>query len=364
MTLRVNNFGLITDKEIPLYHASVNAQAIVAEGFKKARDLPNHIRGLGSAGTNTISMTGDIRYAEAICVHLATHARIGIGDLGWGELMVDFRKACPEANKKLFSPDNAEGEKIKKEIELLKLATKGKWRVRKLYMKTEYQTDLTGEGEVIPLSEFIEARRLKYENKGWEHMLTEYTNPAKSLLAKIYNKLLWFGCAENPVGNTHTWTQFVGNDLSVLEEICVVEAFLKPNQIIVPRSSKELSVLFGRSEFSTNEFVVERQEPKNFKEPWYPRIDVVEGLPFNVVVEEDFVKELDEDTVSRMVAFLPAEDEFRVPNPAKQMSHPKVLYCALDIIEDLNRKWRRGSDITCFYPDFEKSTLIDNLLVY
>lgn len=372
LPIYVNNLGVHTNAPIPLYHTTIAADAIIEEGFKTPDELPLGSFGLGSSGMGLISMTGDHQYAESICVHMATHARIGIGDLRWSELMADFRRVSPKRYKAIVDGTDRKPMNL---IRVLKMMDKGQVPVNRGMFGEDMSLSLDPERyELVSMEEYVEYQRDYCESKNFKHMIDTWTNPAKRTLAELYNELLWIndGTIENPVGDSDLWTRFLGKDLSILDKIACVRADLKPGMRIVSRnSSVEMpSVFYGRSgNFSVDEYGVQKLKRG---EDLYTRVSRVGyrapiPLPTSETrltfdVDSEFVDRVPTEDYNKFAVYLFAEDEFRLPAPRDQLT-PAVLYCtAMDILEMLPDLWQ-GKDVTCFYPKIgdQLKTLRDNL---
>lgn len=374
LPIYVNNLGVHTNAPIPLYHATTAADAIIEEGFKTPDELPRGSFGLGGSGTGLISMTGDPRYAEAICVHMATHARIGIGDLRWSDLMADFRRVSPKRYQAIVDGTD-HGNKAANLIRVLKVMDKGQVPVNRGMFGEDMSLSLNPERyELVSMEEYVEYMREYCESKNYKHMIDTWTNPAKGTLADLYNELLWIndGTIENPVGDSHLWKRFLGKDLSILDQIAYVRADLNPDMRIVSRSdSVEMpSVFYRRSgEFSVDEYGVQklkRGEDLNPSRSWggyrapTPLPESETGLTFDV--DPEFVDRVPAEDYNKFAIFLFAEDEFRLPAPRDQLTPAVLEGTAMDILEVLPDLWQ-GKGVTCFYPHIgeKRKTLRDNL---
>lgn len=374
LPIYVNNLGVHTNAPIPLYHATTAADAIIEEGFKTQDELPRGSFGLGGSGTGLISMTGDPRYAEAICVHMATHARIGIGDLHWSDLMADFRRVSPKRYQAIVDGTD-HGNKAGNLIHVLKVMDKGQVPVNRGMFGQDMSLSIDPERyELVSMEEYVEYQREYCESKNFKHMIDTWTNPAKGTLAELYNELLWIndGTIENPVGNSDLWTRFLGQDLSILDQIAYVRADLKSGVRIVSRSNSVdmPSVFYGRSgEFSVDEYGVQklkRGKDLNPSRSWggyrapTPLPESETGLTFDV--DSEFVDRVPAEDYNKFAIFLFAEDEFRLPAPRDQLTPAVLEGTAMDILEVLPDLWQ-GKDVTCFYPHIgeKRKTLLDNL---
>tara|TARA_B100001057_G_scaffold498324_1_gene604976 strand:+ start:2455 stop:3627 length:1173 start_codon:yes stop_codon:yes gene_type:complete len=374
LPIYVNNLGVHTNAPIPLYHATTAAYPIVARGFKTPDELPRGSFGLGSSGMGLISMTGDPRYAEAICVHIATHARIGIGDLRWSELMADFRRVSPKRYQKIVDGTD-QGNKAKGLIHVLKIMDKGQVPVHRGMFGKQMSLTMDPERyELVSMEEFVEYQREYCVLNKLEHMINSYTNPAKSTLAELYNELLWIndGTIENPVGDTSLWTRFLEDDIRILDQIAYVRADLLPGMRIVSRNTRvEMPSVFypQHGYFSVDEYDVQRLkrgEDQNFKESYFssdiatPLPESETGLTFEI--DPEFVTFVPAEDYKKFAVYLPAEDEFRLPAPRDQLTPAVLEGTAMDILEVLPELWQ-GKDVTCFYPRIgdTRLTLKDNL---
>jgi ribosomal protein S18 acetylase RimI-like enzyme len=374
LPIYVNSLGVHTNAPIPLYHATTAADAIIEEGFKTPDELPYGSFGLGSSGLGLISMTGDHRYAEAICVHMATHARIGIGDLRWSDLMADFRRVSPKRYQAIVDGTD-HGNKAANLIRVLKVMDKGQVPVNRGMFGEDMSLALDPERyELVSMEEYVEYMREYCVSKNFEHMIDIWTNPAKGTLADLYNELLWIndGTIENPVGDSYLWKRFLGKDLSILDQIAYVRADLNPDMRIVSRSnSVEMpSVFYSRSgEFSVDEYGVQklkRGKDLNPSRSWggyrapTPLPESETGLTFDV--DSEFVDRVPAEDYNKFAIFLFAEDEFRLPAPRDQLTPAVLEGTAMDILEVLPDLWQ-GKDVTCFYPHIgeKRKTLLDNL---
>ena len=369
LPIYVNNLGVHTNAPIPLYHATTAADAIIEEGFKTPDELPRGSFGLGSSGMGLISMTGDPRYAEAICVHMATHARIGIGDLRWSELMADFRRVSPKRYQAIVDGTDLKARNL---IHVLKVMDKGQVPVNRGMFGEDMSLSLNPERyELVSMEEYVEYRREYCVSKNLEHLIDAWTNPAKNTLADLYNELLWIndGTIENPVGDSDLWTRFLGKDLSILDQIAYVRADLNPDMRIVSRNSSVdmPSVFYSRSgEFSVDEYGVQKLKRGedlytrgSYRAPT-PLPESETGLTFDV--DPEFVDRVPAEDYNKFAIYLRAEDEFRLPAPRDQLTPAVLEGTAMDILEVLPDLWQ-GKDVTCFYPRIgeKRKTLRDNL---
>jgi hypothetical protein len=372
LPIYVNNLGVHTNSPIPLYHATTAADAIIEEGFKTPDELPRGSFGLGSSGMGLISMTGDPRYAEAICVHMATHARIGIGDLRWSDLMADFRRVSPKRYQAIVDGTDLKARNL---IHVLKVMNKGQVPVSRGMFGEDMSLSLNPERyELVSMEEYVEYRRDYCISKNLEHLIDAWTNPAKSTLAELYNELLWIndGTIENPVGDSDLWTRFLGQDLSILDQIAYVRVDLKSGMRIVSRNNSVdmPSVFYSRSgKFSVDEYNVQklkRGEDLYARGSWggyrapTPLPESETGLTFDV--DSEFVDRVPAEDYNKFAIYLRAEDEFRLPAPRDQLTPAVLEGTAMDILEVLPDLWQ-GKDVTCFYPHIgdKRKTLRDNL---
>ena len=372
LPIYVNNLGIHTNAPIPLYHATTAVDAILREGFKTPDELPRGYTGLGNSGMGLISMTGDPRYAEAICVHVAVHARIGIGDLTWSDLMDDFSKVSPKRYEAIVRGTDVG--KAKNLIRVLEIMEEGHVPVtRGMFGYGTKMTMASERYELMDIDEYIDLQRERcIVNSYNEYSVNRYTNPDKDILAELYNELVWLndGTIENPVGDSSLWTRFLGEDLSILDQIAYVRADLHPGMRIVSRSSSVdmPSVFYPRSGyFSVDEHRVQslkRGEDLSFtyrESTPTPLPKAETGLAFEVdSVFADFVPAED---YSKFAVYLLGENEFRLPAPRDQLTTPTLEGTALDILESLSNVWQ-GQDVVCFYPRLGSNlkALRDNLL--
>lgn len=374
LPIYVNNLGVHTNAPIPLYHATTAADAIIKEGFKTADELPRGSFGLGGGGLGMISMTGDPRYAEAICVHMAVHARIGMGDLKWSELMANFRRVSPKRYQAIVDGTDY-GNKAGNLIRVLKIMAKGQVPVARGLFGDDMSLSFDPERfELVGMDDYVESRREYCIRRNMEHMVGAWTNPEKHTLADLYNELLWIndGTIENPVGDSDLWTRFLGTNILVLDQIAYVRADLLSDMRIVSRNNRVdmPSVFYPRSgEFSIDEYVVRKLKKDGDVElhkGWRhslptPLPESETGLTFEIDPEfAGFVPDYDYNTFA---VYLPAENEFRLPAPRDQLTPATLEGTAMDILEALPGLWR-GKDVTCFYPHIgdARKTLRDNLL--
>jgi hypothetical protein len=359
LPIYVNNLGIHTNAPIPLYHATTAADAIIKEGFKTPDELPRGSFGLGSSGMGLISMTGDHRYAEAICVHMAAHARIGIGDLRWSDLMADFRRVSPKRYQAIVDGTDLKARNL---IHVLKVMGKGQVPVNRGMFGEDMSLSFDPERhELVSMEEYVEYQREHCVSNNFEHMIDDWTNPAKSVLAGLYNDLLWIndGTIENPVGDSNLWMRFLGRDLSVLDQIAYVRADLESGMRIVSRNhSADMPSVFyrGSGDFSVDEYGVQklkRGEDLHTRKPWggyrapTPLPESETGLTFDV--DSEFVDRVPAQDYSKFAVYLHGEDEFRLPAPRDQLTPAVLEATAMDILELLPRLWQ-GKDVTCFYP--------------
>lgn len=96
--IKIDALGLHLDSPLKVFHASLNASAIIRERqFKTRKELNSTKVGAGGGPDDLVSFTGDERVAKAVCVGLGTFIRLGIGDLTLDALLEEFKLACPNA---------------------------------------------------------------------------------------------------------------------------------------------------------------------------------------------------------------------------------------------------------------------------
>ena len=109
--IQIDALGLHLDNPLKVYHASLNATAIIRNREFDSTDTREDTKAL-------VSFTGDTRVAEALCVALGTVIRLQFGDLKFDELLDEYKLACPKSYKAFTSryrrdiqhplnPDNA-----------------------------------------------------------------------------------------------------------------------------------------------------------------------------------------------------------------------------------------------------------------
>ena len=89
--------GYEWSKSYKLYHATVGARAIVDEGFKTRRQLGG-INATGGGTDSAISLTMDLRVAQAIVLGLRVARGIARKEIQLGELIIQGAELAPKAN--------------------------------------------------------------------------------------------------------------------------------------------------------------------------------------------------------------------------------------------------------------------------
>lgn len=95
MKLRRNDRGPAWDKDRVVYHATIARRAIVESGFKTREQLGGELHATGGGTAHAVSFTLDRRVAQAIVLGLRALRRGARGELGLGDLIIQFRAIAP-----------------------------------------------------------------------------------------------------------------------------------------------------------------------------------------------------------------------------------------------------------------------------
>ena len=303
--IKIDALGLHLDNPLKIYHASLNATAILNDQrFKKRKELKSNKVGAGGGPDDLVSFTGDARVAEAICVGLGTFIRIGVGDLQFEELLDEFKRSCPTAYSSFMSRFHS--------------------------------------------SVFV----------------SPSINDISSLYKEMLSEATWTREAFDPVFFGTEARFFSDGDLTQLKNVGYLSVNLKPNVVIYPQNSSDfdsLSPYRRRFEFSKNSYSV--------YDDWCPPIrmdDIKHELRHLFEISKDFqVKDrLLKAEYSVFAQYLYALNEYRATQDALDIESLFLQKSLLDIyLDDLPRLWKT-SDIKSFYPNFEYKQIANNLSSY
>ena len=303
--IKIDALGLHLDNPLKVYHASLNATAILKDQrFKTRKELKSNKVGAGGGPDDLVSFTGDARVAEAICVGLGTFIRIGVGDLQFEELLDEFKRACPNAYSSFMS-------RFKSSI-----------------------------------------------------FVSPSINDISSLYKEMLSEAAWTREAFDPVFFGTEARFFSDGDLTQLENVGYLSVNLKPNVVIYPNTSSDFDSLSPYKrvfEFSKNYYSV--------RDGWYPPTQmeyIKHELRHLFEISKDFqVKDRHlkaEDSV--FAQYLYGLNEYRATQDALDIESLFLQKYLFDIyLDDLPRLWKT-SDIKSFYPNFEYKQIADNLSSY
>lgn len=306
--LKLSPLGLQLDHPLYVYHASLNALKICKDDqFKTRKELGDSKVGAGGGPNNAISMTGDLRVAQAVCIGLGAIVRISVGDLSTLELIEEFKLAAPRA-----------------------------------YINFTNELQITTQRSV---EDTIELYKLFL---AMGHGTREIYDP------------VFFGTYAR---------MFAQGGMSQLDNIGVVTAKIEKDSFIFPRKSSDFGAICQtRFEFAVDEFNLESEQSPNFSQHYAKGHLKPEFNQLIQIVEPyKLTKETDIESLN-FVSYMKGMNEFRVWNPQFGFKQDSILYREgyHDILEDppTNFKKWRAINIRSFYPYFENLDLDGNLSLY
>ena len=305
--------GLRLSKPMKLYHATVASSEVLNSGGLKPREELGGLSMTGGGPDSSISMTGDRRVAEAIVVALTTTCRIAQGEIDANYILTSLESVQTGLFDKFYRYRNS---------------------------NSDYPLNLSVEGHA---------------------------------LFNLYRECLYFAWAQHKAVYDPV---LIDTDLSffnvpceeLLEDICVLECELSTEARIVPAEPRflELPGELSRIEFPIDEFTIRRgsvygswagSSYNDFKfrdgELYYlhrsPRGD---SIAIKVLFEPLL-------SVLSNVSYLRGMNEYRVWDAAL-LSNYAEAECGTEILESVRSK--TGQDV--FYPFFEQSSILDNIVEY
>jgi hypothetical protein len=111
-------------KSETLYHATTGARAILDGGFKTRRQLGTDVHATGGGTDSAISLTSDLRVAQAIVLGLRVGRLIGRGEIELGEMIIQGSQIAPKGNALALATDSI------KSPEFVQNVDRGLWPFR------------------------------------------------------------------------------------------------------------------------------------------------------------------------------------------------------------------------------------------
>ena len=307
--LQLSPLGLQLDHPLFVYHASLDAFKINKEDrFKTRKELGDSKVGAGGGPNTAISMTGDKRVAEAICMGLGAIVRISVGDLSTLELIDEFKLAAPRAYM-LFTND--------------------------LQITTQRSIEDTVELYKLFLA--------------MGHGTREIYDP------------VFFGTYAR---------MFSQGELSQLDNIGIVTAKIEKNSFIFPRERMDFGAICQTPfDFAVNERTLEYKRDVDLSK-YYDNVDLSKYYDKGYLKPQfnHLIKIVDPYKVPKgtnidslnFVSYMKGMNEFRVWNPQFGFKRDSIRYHEgyHEIIENITTK------STSFHPYFENKDLDGNLSLY
>lgn len=357
----VDQLGLHLNSPMPVYHTTWATSAITQDRIRSKEEMQHGSYRVGVGGGDGVSLTGDLRYAELICLTLMARALMVQRQISPLSMLDDFAKCAPRAYSKWESDMRAPVDcDLRNMRSLLELGEQGRWRVQRQMFSDEPDLRSTeyrqGYGIEVDLQSVVAAREMEYND-----------HPAKRELADVfadmaeraYKYSLALGENEREVANCVLfgggWGWLIDAPLSVLDDLCVVRTELTPGTII----ARPPISLFYQPEWFAKIDTWRDGSAQDLRRSAYgprsPEPKQVEGLEFDIDVRD--IPSISAKDMRRIVTFLPAEDEFRARHPGVTTGPARRVRCAGDIADETERAW--GS---IFYRrHFDVLTLADNL---
>lgn len=298
--------GLRLVKPMQLFHATVASSAVLESGGLRSREDLGGLNMTGGGPDKSISMTGDIRVAEAVVLALVTTCRIAQDEITASELLDAFRRISPRGHSNFVSQKNA----------------------------------------------YKDIKNARF--KGYD-------------LFNLYRDILMFG---NVFDQTVYDPVLVSTDLSffdapsedLINNICVLSCDLSTRARIVPRNHRfrQLPGQLNYVQFPVDESNIVRGKTSSGWGDFRYKDGVSEYLfrgaqGHSLAVE--IVHEPITGPVRTNVSYLEQMDEFRVWD-SSLLSNYVEGECGPDILERIQD--RTGQDV--FYPYFKELTIEDNLI--
>jgi hypothetical protein len=298
--------GLRLIKPMPLFHATVNSSAVLESGGLRSRSELGGLNMTGGGPDNSISMTGDIRVAEAVVLALVTACRIAQDEITASDILDAFQCISPKGHSTFINTRNA------------------------------YRD--------------VKNSRFKGDD-----------------LFNLYRDILMFG---NVFDQTIYDPVLVSTDLSffdapseeLIDNICVLSCDLSTRARIVPRmhSFRQLPGQLNHVQFPIGEFNIVEGTTSSGGSDFRYKDGVFEYLfrgvhGYSLAVE--IVHEPVMEPVRTNVSYLEQMDEFRVWDSSLLSNYVEVD-CGPSILERIQD--RTGQDV--FYPYFKELTIKDNLI--
>ena len=355
--------GLELSQPMTLYHATVQADKIFESGGLKTRSELEGLNMTGGGTDKAVSMTGDARVAAAIVTGLVTICGLARGEISIRKVIQAFMQKCPKAFKAM--QESGAAKQIESVYHIAGLYEKGLWRVKVDCLtgkpSEEYETEWRrGEGFEIPLEDY---RAYHEEHSPWIGRLK-----AEDYFVDAYKTMLLYGSWNKEVYDP----LFMSTDLrffdvpcsELIEHICILEAELSREAVIVPKSREDFESLFPASILKVMDFPIEEsdiqwgtQRPKDTRRfvdagPYDPVDPDVYNLE---VVVPEYARQITPPFKAN-VSYLYAMDEYRIFD-TKLLSKYKVLSCGEEVLETAEELL--GTPY--FWPYFEMNTLAEDL---
>ena len=355
--------GLKLSQPMTLYHATVQADKVLKSGGLKTRSELEGLNMTGGGTDKAISMTGDARVAAAIVTGLITICGLARGEISIRKVIQAFMQKCPKAFKAM--QEGGAAKEIESVYHIADLYEKGLWRVKVDYFtekpSEEYETEWRrGEGFEIPLEDY---RAYHEEHSPWIGRLH-----AEDYFVNAYKKMLFYGSWHKEVYDP----LFMSTDLrffdvpcsELIENICILEAELSRDAVIVPRGREDFLSLFPASHLRFIDFPITesdiqygsdrlRKAYNFFNEGTYNPVDP-DLYNLEIVVPE-YARQTT-PPIKANVAYLSAMDEYRIFD-TKLLSKYKVLSCGEEVLKTAEEIL--GTPY--FWAYFEMNTLAEDL---
>lgn len=298
--------GLRLIKPMQLFHATVNSSAVLESGGLRSRSELGGLNMTGGGPDESISMTGDIRVAEAVVLALVTTCRIAQDEITASELLDAFRRISPGGHSNFVSQKN-----VYKDIKNTKF-------------------------------------------KGYD-------------LFNLYRDILMFGhvfdqTIYDPVLVSTDLSFFDAPSEDLINNICVLSCDLSTRARIVPRNHRfrQLPGQLNYVQFPVDEHNIKTGRTSSSWGDFRYKDGVSEYLfrgahGHSLAVE--IVHEPITGPVRTNVSYLEQMDEYRVWD-SSLLSNYAENECGPDILERIQD--RTGQDV--FYPYFKELTIEDNLI--
>ena len=305
VTLPMGPEGLRLLKPMKLYHATVASAAVLESGGLRNR---RELGGLNMAGGGpdlSISMTGDLRVAEAVVLALVTTCKIAQNEITASEILNALRTLSPNT-----------------------------------------------------YTNFLCTRNIKMRSVDTKYVGYDLFNLYRDILmfGEIFDQKIY-----NPVLVSTDLSFFDAPSEELIKNICILSCDLSTDARIVPRNHRfrQIPGQLKSIQFPVDEFDIVRGKSSSGWGDFRHKQGVIDYLhesPRGDYLAVEVVLEPIEGPVRTNVSYLEAMDEYRVwdssllSNYAESDCGPEILESVLD---------RTGQSI--FYPYFEELTIVDNL---